>query len=122
MCPTAHVSVPGTSANLGAGFDCIGLAIDRRLDASATVTPHGAGGVTIERSGTLAQLDVHPESDLLYTGFSAAAAAARQPFTGDVHFTGAFRYSPRAWTRLVGGCHRRRSGAGERGARPPVDT
>ena len=30
----AAVRVPGSSANLGAGFDCVGLAIDRFLDAA----------------------------------------------------------------------------------------
>ncbi len=30
----AAVRVPGSSANLGAGFDCVGLAVDRFLDAA----------------------------------------------------------------------------------------
>lgn len=30
----AAVRVPGSSANLGAGFDCVGLAVDRFLDAT----------------------------------------------------------------------------------------
>jgi len=82
----AHVSVPASTANLGAGFDCIGLAVDRRLDASATVASHQPGDVTIIRSGTLSPLDVRPNKDLIYTGFLAACDAAGRPFTGSVHF------------------------------------
>jgi homoserine kinase len=83
----AHVSVPATSANLGAGFDCIGLAVDRRLEVDAIVTPYGHGEVRVTRLGTLAESDIAPEKDLLYTGFCAAANAAHRPFNGDVHFT-----------------------------------
>jgi len=82
----AHVSVPATSANLGAGFDCLGLAVDRRLGVTATVTPYGTGAVRITRHGTLAGLDIRPETDLLYAGFNAAVQAAHRTFEGDVAF------------------------------------
>jgi homoserine kinase len=35
---TATVSVPATSANLGPGFDCLGLALDLRNDVTLTAT------------------------------------------------------------------------------------
>ena len=35
---TAHVRVPASSSNLGAGFDCIGVAVDRWLVAWLTPT------------------------------------------------------------------------------------
>jgi homoserine kinase len=36
-----RVSVPATSANLGPGFDCLGLALDLRDDLTARITPGG---------------------------------------------------------------------------------
>jgi homoserine kinase len=75
---TAHVRVPATSANLGAGFDCIGIAVDRWLSASVEADdnlPTRGGAITISRGGTLASLALTPEDDALYTGFVAACAA-----------------------------------------------
>ena len=70
----ASVRVPGTSANLGAGFDCIGMAVDRWLTASVDVDS-GDAPVTIRREGSLASLALPPEDDALYVGFTAACAA-----------------------------------------------
>lgn len=78
---SARVKVPATSANLGAGFDCVGMAVDRWLSASVTV--HGTSpdpseacrAVVIERRGTLASLDVKPPDDAIYRGFVAACEA-----------------------------------------------
>lgn len=75
---TARVRVPATSANLGAGFDCIGIAVDRWLSASVEVNDKvgsGNAAITISRDGTLASLALPPEDDLLYAGFIAACAA-----------------------------------------------
>ena len=83
----AHISVPATTANLGAGFDCLGLAVDRRFDVDASVQPYGSGNITVTRHGTVADLDIRPEKDLLVSAFTAAAAAVNRPFTGDAHFT-----------------------------------
>jgi len=73
---SASVRVPATSANLGAGFDCIGFAVDRWLTASVIVGEESAGGgrgaVTMRREGTLASLTVPPENDALVAGFAAA--------------------------------------------------
>ena len=37
--PTFRVRVPATSANLGPGFDCLGLAVTRYLEVEATPSP-----------------------------------------------------------------------------------
>jgi homoserine kinase len=76
---TARVRVPGTSANLGAGFDCIGMAVDRWLSASVEADDNlhsGDAAITIGREGTLASFALTPEDDALYAGFIAACAAA----------------------------------------------
>jgi homoserine kinase len=75
---TASVRVPASSANLGAGYDCIGIAVDRWLTASVEAdedlrSNHAA--IKFSRDGTLATLDVAPEKDVIYEGFAAACAA-----------------------------------------------
>ena len=64
---TIRVRVPCSTSNLGAGFDCIGLALDRYLTATLHVadTP-----LEVERRGTLASLGENAHDDLV-------AAAAR---------------------------------------------
>jgi homoserine kinase len=73
----AAVRVPGSTSNLGAGFDCVGMAIDRKLEVHATLTE--TGGIVVNRSGTLADLRCSPTDDLLWRGFVAACVAARRP-------------------------------------------
>jgi homoserine kinase len=76
---TASVRVPATSANLGAGFDCIGIAVGRWFSASVkaddTLTSDDPA-ITISKGGTLASLDVKPAEDMLYAGFAAACSAS----------------------------------------------
>ena len=72
---SARVRVPATSSNLGAGFDCIGIAIDRWLTASTTLSGRHSG-ITTYRGGQLAALALPPEEDLLAVGFRAACRAA----------------------------------------------
>ena len=74
---SARVRVPASTANLGAGFDCIGFAVDRWLNASVAVGPDSAGvpEVTIRREGTLASLTLPPAADAVVIGFAAACAA-----------------------------------------------
>ena len=86
---SAHVRVPATSANLGAGFDCIGIAVDRGLTAwvdSDDDTRSDGAGVEIRREGALAALDIAPEDDMLYTGFAAACYAAARAVPARVSF------------------------------------
>lgn len=77
---TAHVRVPASSSNLGAGFDCIGVAVDRWLVAS--VTPTAGTGISIRRGGRLTAVSVAFAEDLLARGFRAACAVAGAPATG----------------------------------------
>jgi homoserine kinase len=72
----AVVRVPASTANLGAGFDCVGAAVDRCLTASVVVQPEPGAGTTIQRGGTLAGLDVAAEEDWVVVGLRAACAAA----------------------------------------------
>jgi homoserine kinase len=66
------VRVPASSSNLGAGFDCIGVAVDRWLVASVTL---GGSGISIHRRGTLSAVRVRADQDLFTRGFRAACAA-----------------------------------------------
>ncbi len=69
----ARVKVPASTSNLGAGFDCVGVAVDRWLSASVDVTESGhVEHVTITRSGAVANLAETAEDDLLHRGFQIA--------------------------------------------------
>lgn len=86
---TARVRVPATSANLGAGFDCIGIAVDRGLSASVEADDNlrsDTAPITIRREGTLAALALTPEDDALYAGFVAACAAGGRAIPARLDF------------------------------------
>jgi homoserine kinase len=69
-----HVRVPASTSNLGAGFDCVGLAFDRYLDA--VWHPADRLDLDVERRGALAALASLPDSaDLLVTTFVSALSA-----------------------------------------------
>lgn len=79
MRASVTVQVPGSTANLGSGFDCVGIAIDRRVRVVARRVTSDAP-VRIERRGALERLAVPAEQDLLYLGFvRACRAAGREP-------------------------------------------
>src|SRR5437762_14195506 len=79
MRASVTVRVAGSTSNLGAGFDCVGVAVGRWLRVTARVAPGAPGKpVAIERGGTLRALDTAPEADLLYRGFVAACRRARR--------------------------------------------
>jgi len=63
--------VPCSTSNLGAGFDCIGLALDRYLEA--TYEPDD-GPLTVERSGTLDGLAVGAGNDALVAALAERLA------------------------------------------------
>jgi homoserine kinase len=65
----ARVRVPCSTSNLGSGYDTIGLALDRYLDAA--FVPDDSGGLTVERTGTLARLDSAGGPDLVGATFEA---------------------------------------------------
>ena len=72
-----RVRVPASTSNLGAGFDCVGVAVDRWLTASVAISEDGsARSVAIKRSGSLAKLDEPPEGDLLHAGFTLVCEAS----------------------------------------------
>lgn len=79
--------MPGSTSNLGAGFDCLGLAVDRYLEA--TFTP-AAAPLTVTRAGTLTSLDIPPGEDRL--GRALTSELRRQGLaapTGHVQVTSA---------------------------------
>ncbi|HUF28185.1 MAG TPA: homoserine kinase [Gemmatimonadaceae bacterium] len=103
MSRRVHVRVPASSTNLGAGFDCIGVAVDRWLGVSVTIDPADASrGVpvekwiesarasapaactaVVERAGSLEGLAVAPADDRIVVGFRAACEdAGREPPPG----------------------------------------
>jgi homoserine kinase len=67
-----RVRVPASTSNLGGGFDCVGIAIDRWLRVDASVANDAAEEVRLIRGGTLSALDCAPTDDLVYRGFAAA--------------------------------------------------
>ncbi len=79
------VRVPASTSNLGAGFDCVGVAVDLWLTATGAVTVREVGqhrerhidptaAPTIHRSGTLVQLGCSATEDLMLRAFVAACA------------------------------------------------
>lgn len=72
------VRVPASTSNLGAGFDCVGVAVDRWLRLTVHVESE-RGGPSVERHGTLRTLDLPVERDLLFIGFAAACRAVGRP-------------------------------------------
>jgi homoserine kinase len=66
----ARVRVPGSTSNLGAGFDCMGLALDVHL--AADFEPGGLS-LRLERAGTLESLGAGND-DLLMSAFRARLA------------------------------------------------
>ena len=69
---TAHVTVPATSANLGPGFDSLGLALSLRDSLEAEVTD---GGLRVEVTGAGAAEVPRDESHLVVRSMRAAFAA-----------------------------------------------
>ena len=67
---SARVRVPCSSSNLGAGFDCLGLALGRYLTAEFAPAADAAMGLHVERRGTMRALeDRGDDRDLLVQAF-----------------------------------------------------
>jgi homoserine kinase len=81
----ARVRVPASTSNLGAGFDCVGFAVDLWLEAAVEV--HGGAEVTMRRGGTLTALTAPAAEDLAYTGFAAACALRGRPVPAGLAFS-----------------------------------
>ncbi|HJU68343.1 MAG TPA: homoserine kinase [Gemmatimonadaceae bacterium] len=71
-----HVHVPASSSNLGGGFDCVGIAVNRWLSVTAHLDPTSTVDARITRAGTLANLGVAPAEDRIVIGFRAACTYA----------------------------------------------
>jgi homoserine kinase len=70
------VRVPASTSNLGGGFDCVGVAVDRWLRLVADIPAERTAGITVEREGTLASVTCAPERDHLCSGFVSACVHA----------------------------------------------
>ena len=85
MSRTVTVGVPASTSNLGAGFDCIGVAVERWINVTATLAS-GTRGFTIARHGTLASLTLDANDDRLVAGFRAACRRGRHELPDAVAF------------------------------------
>ena len=74
--PRATVSVPATSANLGPGFDALGLALDLEDEVSAEVT---GGGLRVEVTGEGAGEVPDGEEHLIVATMLTTFAALGRP-------------------------------------------
>lgn len=81
----ATVSVPASTSNLGSGFDCVGMAVDRWLTASVKVGDD-LQGIRMSRAGTLAALRLNAKDDLVYEGFVAACTARKHEVPAGMAF------------------------------------
>jgi homoserine kinase len=81
-----RVRVPASTSNLGGGFDCVGIAVDRWLQAEARVASDAADAVSFTRRGTASVLAGAPSDDLIYRGFTIACAAAGRELPRGVLF------------------------------------
>ncbi|HET7565910.1 MAG TPA: homoserine kinase [Gemmatimonadaceae bacterium] len=68
--------VPASTSNLGAGFDFIGVAVDKWLSVAVRRAAPGERAPAIRRLGTIEAIGVTAERDLITVGFAAACRAA----------------------------------------------
>ena len=85
MSRTVTVGVPASTSNLGAGFDCVGVAVERGINVTARLDGDGRG-FTIARRGTLAALTIDVADDRLVAGFRAACRRGRRELPDSVAF------------------------------------
>lgn len=83
-----RLRLPASTSNLGGGFDCVGIAVDRQLQVVAHVASEATEAVRIIRRGTASILDGAgaPSDDLIFRGFSIACNAAEREVPGGVVF------------------------------------
>ena len=82
----ASVRVPCSTSNLGSGFDVLGLALDRYLEASFEP---GGSEIQLERSGTLSGLEEPAADDFVLRSFRSVLEAHRVVGGGVVSATSA---------------------------------
>lgn len=81
----AAVHVPASTSNLGSGFDCVGMAVNRWLTARVVID-NAAAEISITRAGTLATLRCDAVDDLIYQGFVAACARRQRAIPPSLAF------------------------------------
>ena len=77
-----HVVCPGSTSNLGSGFDTLGLAVNRYLTLHLMPAEKGsAPGLMLERRGTLAALGqaIRPGDDLIVSTLTARVGTFSEP-------------------------------------------
>ena len=79
-----QIRVPASASNLGAGFDCVGVAVDRWLSVAARRAGEGERGPVIHRFGTVQAIELPAEHDLVHVGFAAACRAAGREVPSDL--------------------------------------
>ncbi|MDX1647296.1 MAG: homoserine kinase [Longimicrobiales bacterium] len=79
----ARVRVPCSTSNLGSGYDTIGLALNRYLEAA--FEPDRSGRLRLHRSGTLTSLEESDERDLVADAFLRGLAASDVEPSGTLH-------------------------------------
>jgi len=82
----ATVHVPASTSNLGSGFDCIGMAVDRWLSASVVIDA-AANAIVMTRGGSLESLTCAATDDLIHEGFVAACTSAGRAVPGGITYT-----------------------------------
>lgn len=110
----AAVRVPGSTSNLGSGFDTIGLALDRYLDAS--FEPDDSGSLRVERHGTLERLRDFPGPDLVAETFRARTETAGAVASGRIRLHSTIpvvRGLGSSAAALVAGCELARAALGD---------
>lgn len=75
LCP-GRVRVPCSTSNLGAGFDTVGLALDRYLDVRFEP---GGSGLSVRRGGTLADLALDADDIIARVFGDTLRAAGAEP-------------------------------------------
>ena len=85
MSRTVTVAVPASTSNLGAGFDCVGVAVERWINVTARLDD-SIRGFTIARRGTLAALTIDATDDRLVAGFRTACRRGRRGLPDGVAF------------------------------------
>ncbi len=82
----ATVHVPASTSNLGSGFDCIGMAVDRWLSASVVIDAT-ANAIVMTRGGSLQSLTGAATDDLIHEGFVAACTGAGRAVPAGIVYT-----------------------------------
>jgi homoserine kinase len=76
MTVRAVVRVPASTSNLGAGFDCVGVAVDRWLTVTTVIEPNATEELRLHRAGTLHGLPASTDHDRIVAAFRAACESA----------------------------------------------